>query len=209
MKMSVWQTQYLFSRDSQQWTCSRTCLAGGGQDVLSGRLDHQSWEPFVSSPPSCTRCVDALAASGAGEAAAWHHSDELNGQHRSCWVMAKPQQSSDIAGNRLANRVIMTASMSEHNFKSDVGTTSSGDDTWLASSQVVAELQRWLQGGSRRAAVHCAAWLRWRLLMTTSDLLLLCCWCAAVYSQLAYRHVWIITKISCATRHNYIQLIQL
>jgi len=48
-----------------------------GQDVFSGRLEHRSWEPFVSSPPSCTRCVDSLAASGTGEAAAWHHSDDL------------------------------------------------------------------------------------------------------------------------------------
>jgi len=59
-----------------------------GQDVVSGRLEHRSWEPFASSPPSCTKCVDALAASGAGEAAAWHHSDDLLPEpHESCVVL--------------------------------------------------------------------------------------------------------------------------
>jgi len=79
MKMSVWQTQYLFSGQSAVQV-QQNVSAGWqrvGQDVFLGRPEHRSSEPFTSSPPSCTRCIDALAASGAGEAAAWHHSDDL------------------------------------------------------------------------------------------------------------------------------------
>jgi len=64
------------SRDSQQQNVSGEWRRVG-QDVLSGKLEHRSWEPSVLSPPSSTKCIDTVADSEAGEAAAWHHSDDL------------------------------------------------------------------------------------------------------------------------------------
>jgi len=65
VKMGVWQTQYLFSRDSQQWTCSRTCLASGGvSDKIffqvgwnTGRenLSHHPWIFFCTAHPCAQR----------------------------------------------------------------------------------------------------------------------------------------------------------